>query len=99
MTSGRTAKPSGSRPTALHGSRRSTCRTATRRKLTKPVFAYSIAWHPGERPTKAEQLETARSSLEAQGLEEHQALILCHTDEPQAHVHVIVNRVHPVTGK
>src|SRR5437764_9740018 len=36
---------------------------ATGRKLTKPVFAYSIAWHPGERPTKAEQLEAARSSL------------------------------------
>jgi hypothetical protein len=44
-------------------------------------------------------MEAARSSLEAQGLEEHQAIILCHTDEPQAHVHIIVNRVHPVTGK
>jgi energy-coupling factor transporter ATP-binding protein EcfA2 len=72
---------------------------ATGRKLAKPVFAYSIAWHPGERPTKAEQLEAARSSLEAQGLEEHQAIILCHDDEPQAHVHIIVNRVHPATGK
>jgi hypothetical protein len=72
---------------------------ATGRKLSKPVFAYSIAWHPGEKPTKAEQLEAARASLEAQGLEEHQAIILCHTDEPQAHVHIIVNRVHPVTGR
>ncbi len=70
---------------------------ATGRKLAKPVFAYSIAWHPGERPTKAEMREAARSSLEAQGLEE--AIILCHTDEPQTHVHIIVNRVHPVTGK
>lgn len=72
---------------------------ATERKLSKPVFAYSIAWHPGERPTKAEQMEAARASLAAQGLEEHQAIILCHTDEPQAHVHIIVNRVHPATGK
>jgi relaxase-like protein len=72
---------------------------ATGRKLKNPVFAYSIAWHPGERPTKAEMLEAARSSLEAQGLEEHQAITLCHTDEPQAHVHIIVNRVHPATGK
>jgi hypothetical protein len=44
-------------------------------------------------------LDAARSSIEAQGLEEHQAIILCHDDEPQAHVHIIVNRVHPVTGK
>jgi hypothetical protein len=72
---------------------------ATGRKLVKPVFAYSIAWHPGERPTKAEQIEAARASIEAQGLEGHQAIILCHDDEPQAHVHIIVNRVHPATGK
>ena len=72
---------------------------ATGRKLKNPVFAYSLAWHPGERPTKAEMIEAARASLEAQGLEEHQAIILCHDDEPQAHVHIIVNRVHPATGK
>jgi Relaxase/Mobilisation nuclease domain len=70
---------------------------ATGRKLEKPVFAYSIAWHPGEKPAKTEMMDAARSSLEAQGLEEH--LILCHDDEPQAHVHIIVNRVHPATGK
>jgi hypothetical protein len=72
---------------------------ATGRKLAKPVYAYSLAWHPRERPTKAEMMETALSSLAAQGLEEHQAIILCHDDEPQAHVHIIVNRVHPATGK
>src|SRR5256714_2548884 len=72
---------------------------ATGRKLKNPVFAYSIAWHPGERPTKAEMMEAARSSLEAQGLEQHQAIILCHDDEPQAHVHIVANRVHPATGK
>lgn len=72
---------------------------ATGRKLTKPVFAYSLAWHPGERPAKAEQMEAARASLKAQELDEHQAIILCHDDEPQAHVHIIVNRVHPATGK
>jgi Relaxase/Mobilisation nuclease domain len=72
---------------------------ATGRKLSKPVFAYSIAWHPYERLTKAEMLEAGCSSLEAQGLEEHQAIIVCHDDEPQGHVHIIVNRVHPATGK
>src|SRR5712672_2215157 len=72
---------------------------ATGRKLSKPVFAYSIAWHPGDRPTKAEMIEAARASIEAQGLEGHQAMIVCHDDEPQAHVHIIVNRVHPATGK
>ena len=43
---------------------------ATGRKLKNPVFAYSLAWHPGERPTKADMMEAARESLKAQGLEE-----------------------------
>ena len=72
---------------------------ATGRKLKNPVYAYSLAWRPGEKPAKAEMMKAARASLKAQGLDEHQAIILCHTDEPQAHVHIIVNRVHPATGK
>jgi hypothetical protein len=72
---------------------------ATGRKLTTPVLAYSLAWHPDERPTKEQKLDAARDSLKALGLEEHQAVILEHTDEPHAHVHIVVNRVHPETGK
>lgn len=72
---------------------------ATGRKLTSPVFAYSLAWHPDERPDRTEQMDAARSSLKALGLEEHQAVIVAHNDEPHAHVHVIVNRVHPADGK
>ena len=44
-------------------------------------------------------LSTALDSLKAQELEGYQAVILCHSDEPQQHVHVIVNRVHPETGQ
>jgi hypothetical protein len=71
----------------------------TGRKLTKPVFAYSLSWHPGERPTNEQQLEAVRESLKVLGLEGHQAIIIEHADEPHAHVHVLVNRVHPETGK
>jgi hypothetical protein len=71
----------------------------TGRKLTQPVYAYSLAWHPEQRPTKDHMLSTALDSLKAQGLEDYQAVILCHSDEPQQHVHVMVNRVHPETGK
>ncbi len=72
---------------------------ATGRKLTKPVFAYSLAWHPEQRPTRDDQLKAARDSLKALGLEAHQAVIVSHTDEPHEHVHILVNRVHPDTGK
>ena len=71
---------------------------ATGRKLTKPVYAYSLAWHPEQRPDKDHMLSTALESLKAQGLEGYQAIILEHSDEPQQHVHVFVCRVHPETG-
>lgn len=71
---------------------------ATGRKLTRPTFAYSLAWHPTERPTQAEQMEAARTSLAALGLEDHQALIISHNDAAHPHIHILVNRVHPNTG-
>lgn len=71
---------------------------ATGRKLERPVLAYSLAWHPEQNPSKEHMLKTARKSIEALGLTEHEALIVAHRDEPQKHVHVIINRVHPLTG-
>ena len=33
------------------------------------------------------------------GMEEHEALIIAHSDTPHKHLHVILNRVHPITGR
>lgn len=68
------------------------------RKLEKPVFAFSLSWHPEQSPTRERMLETARRAIAVLGLSEHEALIVAHRDEPQKHLHVIVNRVHPLTG-
>ena len=70
----------------------------TGRKLTKPVYTYSLAWHPEQKPSQAEMLGAAKDTLKALGMEEHQALIVCHNDTAHPHVHVILNRVHPETG-
>lgn len=74
---------------------------ATGRKSTKAVYAYSLAWHPDEagKIDRAEMMRAAEASLMAIGAEAHQAIIVAHRDEPHPHVHVIVNRVHPDTGK
>lgn len=74
---------------------------ATGRKSTKAVYAYSLAWHPDEagKIDRAEMMRAAEASLMAIGAEGHQAMIVAHRDEPHPHVHVIVNRVHPDTGK
>ncbi len=70
----------------------------TGRKLEKPVFSYSLSWHPEQKPSRKEMLEAANQSLAALGLGDHETMIAAHRDEPQPHVHVIVNRVHPLTG-
>jgi hypothetical protein len=73
--------------------------TATGRKLQKPVFAFSVSWHPEQKPDQGHMLATAQAAAAVLGLSGHQAIYVCHNDEPQPHVHVLVNRVHPETGK
>lgn len=70
----------------------------TGRKLEKPVFAYSLSWHPEQKPDKETMLKAAQLSLEKLGLAEYEAMISAHRDEPQPHIHLIVNRIHPLTG-
>lgn len=73
----------------------------TGRKSNAHVYAYSLAWHPDEagQLDRAEMLRAVDSSMKALGAEQHQAVIVCHRDQKHPHVHVIVNRVDPATGK
>lgn len=68
------------------------------RKLEKPVFSYSLSWHPEQKPSKERVLEAVSRSLQVLDLGEHEAMIIAHGDRGHPHVHVVVNRVHPVTG-
>lgn len=68
------------------------------RKMRLPVFSYSLSWHPDESPTRDQMLEAAYASIKAIGLSEHEGLIVEHTDTPHSHVHIGINRVHPITG-
>lgn len=68
------------------------------RKLENPVFSFSLSWHPEQEPDQEHMLETAHKALEMMGMSEHESVIVAHRDEPQKHVHVIVNRVHPISG-
>jgi len=69
------------------------------RKGAKPVYSYSLAWHPTERPSMAEQIDAAKATLKELGITDRQALIVAHNDTDHPHVHVIVNRVCPETGR
>ncbi len=69
------------------------------RKLAKPVLHYSLSWAQDETPDRQEMSRAVDGSLEALGLEGHEALIVAHDDTRHPHVHVIANRVDPETGK
>lgn len=73
----------------------------TGRKSENVVMTYSIAWHPDEKKTltRDEMLQAAHDSIEALGAEKHQALLVCHNDEPHPHVHIMLNRVSPIDGR
>lgn len=73
----------------------------TGRKSANVVMTYSIAWHPDEKKTltREEMLQAAHDSIEALGASEHQALLVCHNDEPHPHVHIMLNRVSPIDGR
>ena len=73
------------------------------RKAEKPpVWHTSLAWHPNEKPDHDEMIRAVEGCLKAVGLgldKGYQTFVVQHTDEPQAHVHIVVNLVHPVNGK
>lgn len=69
------------------------------RKLEKPVFHYALYWPKNQLLAPAEMHRAADETLKALGLARHQALIVAHRDTNPSHLHILVNRVHPETGK
>lgn len=73
---------------------------ATGRKAQKgSVYSYSLAWHPDQSPEEQHMKLQAKSTLELLGLQDHEAVVVAHQETDHDHVHVIVNLVHPETGK
>ncbi len=70
-----------------------------RKSETGAVYHYSLSWANGETPSREHMSDTAKSTLDKLGLSEHQYYVVAHDDTKHAHVHVVANLVHPVTGK
>jgi hypothetical protein len=70
------------------------------RKGQKPVYSLSLSFEPGDPAADKEtMLKAADEVRHVLGLQDHQCLIVQHTDTKHPHVHLIINRVHPTTGK
>ena len=71
----------------------------TGRKLRKQFEHLTLSWSPDERPTRREMRAAALEALEARGYRGCQAFIACHTDRDHPHVHIVICRVDPKTGR
>jgi hypothetical protein len=64
-----------------------------------PIFHFMVSWRPGETPTDGAMRRTVEDAVNALGLREHQWMAARHHDAQAAHVHVVVNRISPITLK
>jgi hypothetical protein len=74
---------------------------ASGRRSVQSVLHLVLSWHPEEADalTRDEIRRCAIGAIEALGAEDRQALLIAHNDEPQPHVHVLINRVSPNDGR
>ena len=69
------------------------------RRVKTPVYHYVISWHERENPSEDLMRQVADVTCGDLGLEDYQRLYIAHHDTAHKHVHIVVNRVHPETGK
>ena len=68
-------------------------------RVKDPVYHLALSFDPGDTVDRAGMERVADRVLEALHLQEHQVLIVAHADREHAHMHLMVNRVHPETGR
>lgn len=69
------------------------------RRCKSPVYHFVISWTPEENPSEDLKRRIVADTCADLELAEHQRIVIAHQDTRHAHVHVVINRVHPDTGK
>jgi hypothetical protein len=62
-----------------------------------PISHYMLSWREGETPTAAQVEKAVDIVLGELGLKDHQCIFGLHNDTDNMHLHISVNRIHPVT--
>jgi hypothetical protein len=68
------------------------------RATENTVKHFSLNWAPDDRPTREHMIDTTEDFLRRMQWQDHQAIVVAHNDKAYAHVHVMLNVVHPETG-
>ncbi|MCP5458753.1 MAG: relaxase/mobilization nuclease domain-containing protein [Gammaproteobacteria bacterium] len=64
-----------------------------------PISHYVLSWQEGEQPTPVQIEEAVDLFLDTMGLVGHQMFYGLHADTDNVHLHLMINRVHPLTRK
>jgi hypothetical protein len=62
------------------------------------VKHFSLNWSPEDDPNREQMIEATEAFLCHMKWNEHQAVLVAHNDKDYAHVHVMLNAIHPETG-
>ncbi|HVH08782.1 MAG TPA: relaxase/mobilization nuclease domain-containing protein, partial [Gemmatimonadales bacterium] len=74
--------------------------TASRNvRVQKPAYQMVVSFAPDDAVDRVVMERVADGLLDGLALGEHQALLVAHQGEPRPHLHMVVNRVHPGTGR
>jgi len=72
---------------------------ATNARVRDPVYHVALAFDPADPVTRTHVEHAAERVLRDVGLAGHQVLLVAHEDRAHPHVHLMVNRIHPDTGR
>ena len=64
-----------------------------------PVEHYVLSWREGERPTPAHIEKTVDLLLDEFGMKDHQCIYGLHQDTDNFHLHIMLNRSDPLSGR
>lgn len=68
-------------------------------RTSQPVYHLVLSFDPRDQVSREQMERIADRVLDELRLREHQVLIVSHSDREHAHMHLLINRVHPETGK
>lgn len=68
-------------------------------RVQRPVYHVVISWSAREQPSDAQMQQVADTACHDLGLEDYQRVYIAHRDRNHPHVHIVVNRIHPESGK
>ena len=67
-------------------------------RVKNPIYHLVVSWRPGEHPDRKQAEEAVQHVMKSIGMGECECFWAMHHDTDNNHLHLAINRVHPVKG-